>query len=67
MSDSSEITHLVVIAREGIPEVTEFTSLNDAERFFDSASLQWSESYLTAVIYGPGKPMRKYIAPINEP
>lgn len=64
--NNSEITHLVIIAREGVPEVTEFTSLDDAERFFSLASLQWSESYLTSVIYGPGKPIHKYITPIKD-
>ena len=50
-------THLVVIAREGKPEVTEFDSFEAAARYFYSASMNWTESYLTQVLYGPGKPM----------
>jgi hypothetical protein len=46
-------THLVVIAREGVPEVREFENYDDAATWHDEAGSQWSESYLTEVIKGP--------------
>lgn len=45
---------LVVIWRETYVEVTPFVEEDDARAFFDLASLQWTESYLTRVIRGPG-------------
>ncbi len=44
---------LVVIAREGVPEVTGFWEREDAEDYFDRASIQWSDSYLVEVVRGP--------------
>lgn len=43
------VTHLVVIVREGEPDVTEFHSIAEAEGFFEPAQVQWSEAYLTEV------------------
>jgi hypothetical protein len=61
------VTHLVVIAREGVPEVTEFTSFNDAADYYDLASPNWSESYLTVVVNGPGRPLHRTIDPHMRP
>ena len=58
-----QVTHLVVIAREGVPEVTQFCSFEDAARYFDTASMNWTESYLCNVIAGPGKPLNMTILP----
>jgi hypothetical protein len=44
---------LVVIVREGVPEVTGFWELEEAERHFDRASWQWSDSFLVEVVKGP--------------
>lgn len=58
MSDPNghDVTHLVVIKRDtDPPEVFPYTSIEDARAFYDLASLQWSESYLVAVVYGPGR------------
>jgi len=44
---------LVVINREGTSEVTVFTEEKTAREYFASASLQWSESYLTRAIEFP--------------
>ena len=51
-------TYLVVIVREQTPEVTEFHSYEDAIQYFDTASINWSESYLCEVKFGPGKPLK---------
>lgn len=48
------VTYLVVIARDGVPEVTEFRDEAEALGFFGVAKSQWSESYLSRVIHGPG-------------
>lgn len=45
--------YLVVICREGVPEVAGFNGLDEAERFFAAASEQWSDSYLCDVLRGP--------------
>jgi hypothetical protein len=50
-------SHLVVIAREGEPEVTEFESYDEAAQYFEHASPNWTESYLAVVVHGPGRPM----------
>lgn len=47
---------LVVIAREGVPEVTRFGVHVEALEYFDRASTQWSDSYLARVEVGPGDP-----------
>ena len=60
------VTHLVVIVREGDPEVTEFTSYEDAARYFDTASQNWTESYLAAVVWGPGRPMPSLPVSVGE-
>jgi len=44
---------IVVIVREGLPEVTGFLERSDAESFFDRASLQWSDSYMAEVVKVP--------------
>lgn len=44
---------IVVIVREGVPEVTGFWERSDAESFFDRASLQWSDSYMAEVVKVP--------------
>jgi hypothetical protein len=44
---------MVVIVRERVPEVTLFDDYNEAREFFDKASLQWSDSYLTSVLRAP--------------
>lgn len=44
---------LVCIVREQIPEVVTFTSESAARRFYDLWSTQWSESYLTKIVFGP--------------
>ncbi len=46
-------THLVVISREGQPEVRGFHDYDSAFRWYDAVGVQWSESYLTAVLKGP--------------
>ena len=46
-------TWLVVIVREGAPEVTGFDNHKDAYDYFDRHGAQWSESYLCEVILGP--------------
>lgn len=56
-------THLVIIVREGVPEVTGFGSLADAQVFFAVWSAQWSESFLCAVVNGPGKPLCEIVDP----
>lgn len=48
-----EYSYLVVIIREGVPEVTGFYSLEVASKFFELASAQWSDSYLCEVKRGP--------------
>jgi hypothetical protein len=51
-----DVTHLTIIKREtDPPEVIPFTSIEDATAYYARASEQWSESYLVAVIYGPGR------------
>lgn len=60
-------THLVVIVREGVPEVTGFPGLQDATVYFDQAGTQWSESFLTEIVYGPGKPFRGNLPPVGAP
>lgn len=45
--------YLVVISREGVPEVTGFNDLEEATCFFEAASAQWSDSYLCEVKRGP--------------
>lgn len=44
---------LVVIAREGVPEVTPFEYEEDARAFESTWGTQWSESYVCRVIKGP--------------
>lgn len=61
MSDT--YTHLVVIVREGVPEVTGFYSLVDAQAFFSVWSAQWSEAFLCEVVNGPGKPLHEDLSP----
>lgn len=61
------MTHLVVIAREGVAEVTEFTSYEEAAGFFEHASANWTESYLTLVVNGPGNPLRRHVDPHCRP
>lgn len=46
-------THLVVIAREGVPEVTLFTDEEQADLYYVDAGAQWSESYLCEITEGP--------------
>ncbi len=58
MSDPNghDVTHLTIIKRDtDPPEVIPFTSLEEATAYYVRASEQWSESYLVAVIYGPGR------------
>ena len=45
--------YLVVIVREGVPEVTGFNDIDDATAFYDLHGSQWSESYLCNVMKGP--------------
>jgi len=47
---------LVVIWRESAAEVTTFDEEADARAFFDTASIQWTESFLAKVVVGPGPP-----------
>lgn len=51
---NSEPRYLVVIWRETYAEVTPFEDEALAREFFATASMQWSESYLTRII-GPGR------------
>lgn len=44
---------LVVIAREGVPEVRPFDDENEARAYEDFWGAQWSESYVCRVIKGP--------------
>jgi hypothetical protein len=60
-------THLVAVAREGVPEVTEFSSYEDAVRYFEMASLNWTESYLSVVVAGPDKPLKRVSDPYCTP
>jgi len=44
---------MVVIIREGVPDVTLFTEERDARDYFDRASLQWSEAFLAHAVEAP--------------
>ena len=48
-------SRLVIFNREGVSEVTGFEPGNEreAEKFFDLASAQWSDSFLCLVLRGP--------------
>lgn len=48
-----EAKWLVVIVREGEPEVTPFEEEDFARAYFNRWSNQWSESFLTKVVIGP--------------
>jgi hypothetical protein len=48
---------LVVIVREGVPEVTGFDDRLDAVDYFSRASIQWTESFFCEVQAGPGVPL----------
>ncbi len=61
------VSHIVVIAREGTPEVTEFRSYVEAADYFEHASIQWTESYLALVINGPGSPLKRRLDPHCRP
>jgi hypothetical protein len=45
--------YLVVIVREGVPEVTGFNDIDDATAFCHLHGAQWSDSYLCNVVKGP--------------
>lgn len=46
--------YVVVVSRDGgSPEVTGFNGYEDAERFFAEARMNWSDTYLCAVMQGP--------------
>ena len=49
----SNYEYLVVIVREGVPEVTGFIDLSEAQAFYDLFGASWSESYLCTVLLGP--------------
>lgn len=49
----TEYKWLVVINREGESNVTGFFHYDDARKFYDLASLQWSDSYLCDIVKGP--------------
>ncbi len=53
MEKERELPWLVIIAREGVSEVTVFTEESDARIFFEQASLQWSESFLARAVIAP--------------
>jgi hypothetical protein len=44
---------LVVIVREGVPEVTGFWEGEDAEKYFEDAWMNWTDSFLIEVVKGP--------------
>lgn len=44
---------IVVIAREGVPEVTLFGDYESAFNFYDLWGSQWTESYIARVMRGP--------------
>lgn len=44
---------LVVIVREGVPEIVVFTHEADAQAHFDKASAQWSDSFLARAVKAP--------------
>lgn len=46
-------THLVVIFREQVPTVTGFYDLVEAQKFYDLAGAQWSETFLVEILKGP--------------
>jgi len=54
VTDESSARWMCVIVREQIAEVTRFDDEVDARAYFDTASAQWSESFLTEVVIGPG-------------
>lgn len=46
--------YLVIIVKDGgTPEIFPFENLDDAEIFFEKASLQWSESHICEILKGP--------------
>lgn len=45
--------YIVVIIREGVPEVTGFYSLSDALEYEDKAGIKWSETFVCEVLKGP--------------
>lgn len=51
--EATALPWLVVIVREGAPEVTPFESYSDALAFFGMWSAQWSESYLAHAVRAP--------------
>jgi len=51
--DANPHRWLVIICREGAIEVVPFAGEEQARAFFDRASWQWSDSYLTQVVVGP--------------
>lgn len=46
-------THMVLIFREGPPDVTPFYDLDSAMEFADRAGAQWSETYVVEIKRGP--------------
>lgn len=49
----SNYQYLVVIVREGAPEVTGFNDIDEATHFYDLWGARWSESYLCKIVLGP--------------
>jgi hypothetical protein len=46
-------THLVIIFRDGVPEIYPFRDVVEAAEYADRAGAQWSETYVTEILKGP--------------